>query len=371
MEAVLNEQTLLRMGFLRKQLVDFTVSLFAYSCFIVVPLFYWRHAQEREIDFHVAQYLPFIIFVSLLALHFCKNKLEPTTRAIWLSVLLLVCAVAGLVSRGILGPAFCFMLMAIFSLSLILPLRKMLVAASLIFAVNIMVVFYHFSGGFAINIDPVQAFEAPASWVSYFIVPVYASALIIFSFSRFNTTLINILEDLEKEKSNVAYLANHDPLTGLPNIRVMEIRAEQALEMAKRNQASPAILFIDLDHFKMINDNFGHEVGDILLKEASHRIQAILRGGDTVIRNGGDEFLVLLTHYNNTDGLVLVAERICSALAKPFMIDNIQCDVSCSIGIAYYPDHGTDLQTLIEKADTAMYTVKRSGKNGVKLHTLV
>ena len=357
-----------RLGQLRKELVDFTIALFTYSGLAIVPIFFWRSIQEREDAFVLAQLLPFAISTALIVLHLCRDYLDTVLRAILLSGLLVVCSVAGLISRGILGPAFCFMLLAIICLSLILPLRRMLVAATIIILVNIAVVALHLFGFVSISIDPVQAFNAPATWISYIMVPVYASALIIFSFSRFNMALETILKDLQREKANVEHLAHHDPLTGLPNMRVMNIRADQAFAMAKRNQATPALMFVDLDHFKFVNDHFGHEIGDRLLQQVSERISRVLRSGDTVVRNGGDEFLILLTHYTTRESLLFVAHRICAALDETFNIDEVQCEISCSIGIARYPEHGEDLATLIHNADVAMYEIKRSGKNGANIY---
>lgn len=191
--------------------------------------------------------------------------------------------------------------------------------------------------------------------------PLYASILIIFSFSRFNRSLSETLERLEEERATVAHMANHDPLTGLPNMRIMEIRAKQAFAMAKRGQARPA-LFIDLDHFKPVNDELGRDVGDMLLKEASARMRTMLREGDSLVRSGGDEFLVLLTHFNDEGDVLSVAEKIRNAVVRPFKLGVAEC----SIGIAFYPD-GDDLQSLSRLADNAMYGVKRSGKNGIRI----
>ena len=244
----------------------------------------------------------------------------------------------------------------------------MLFAGTLIVLVNVAVVVAHLAGIFAIDIDPVQAFTAPASWFSYLALPVYASVLIIFAFSRFNASLTNILDDLEHEKVTVEHLASHDQLTGLPNMRVMRIKAEQAFAMAQRQQAKPALLFVDLDHFKEINDQFGHQTGDFVLQKVARDLQGILRASDSVVRNGGDEFLILLTHCGGPQDLLLVAEKVCKVLSEPFQLKHGECRISCSIGIAIYSDDGDDLGTLYRQADHAMYQVKKTGKNGYKIY---
>ena len=364
----MGEETKLRLEQLRSELVDFTLKLFAYSLLVILPLFYWRVVQERVTAPLFAQLFPLFVGLVIVGLHLGRKKLSPTIRAILLSALLLACSVAGLILRGILGPAFSFMLLAIICLCLILPLRQMLIAGILIILVNVAVVVAHLAGTFPIDIDPVKAFTAPAAWFSYLAVPVYASVLIIFSFSRFNDSLMNILDDLEREKSTVEHMASHDQLTGLPNMRIMLIKAEQAFAIAQRQQSKPALLFVDLDHFKEVNDQFGHQTGDFVLQKVARDLQGILRASDSVVRNGGDEFLVLLTDYKSTEGLFLVAEKICKTLSKPFQSKDCECRISCSIGIAIYSEFGDDFETLYRQADHAMYEVKKTGKNGYKVY---
>jgi len=280
-----------------------------------------------------------------------------------------VVSVFGRISRGILGAELVLMVMAIICLSLILPLRQLLIAGTLIVCTDLAVILLYFSGAFVINIDPVQAFAAPASWFSYSIVPIYASILIMLVLSRFNKGIEQVLTELEEEKSAAFYLSEHDHLTGLPNMRVMEIRAHQAILMADRGESKPALLFIDLDHFKVINDKRGHDVGDLVLQEVAIRIQSVIREGDIVARAGGDEFLVMLPQACNTVDAEMVAQKICATLAQPFKLDEGPIFISASVGVALWPEHGNDLKSLTRSADQAMYAGKTSGKKAVKIST--
>lgn len=160
-------------------------------------------------------------------------------------------------------------------------------------------------------------------------------------------------------------LARHDGLTGLPNRQLLNDRLEQALVAAKRDKTRVAVMFIDLDKFKPINDTHGHATGDLLLIEVAKRIQDCIRESDTVSRVGGDEFIVLLPVTQSLQDAGGVAEKIRLALNLPFELAGNSMHISCSIGIAIYPEHGSDENALLRNADIAMYEAKRSGRNAV------
>lgn len=163
------------------------------------------------------------------------------------------------------------------------------------------------------------------------------------------------------------HLAHHDMLTDLPNRTLIGDRIRQALTKAKRDKTRMALMFVDLDKFKPINDNFGHDIGDLLLKEAAKRLQDCMRESDTVARVGGDEFIVLLPTIEVDIDAMVVAEKICHALGQPFELDGHHLNISCSIGVAIYPEHGSDEEQLVKHADVAMYHAKQSGRNNVKM----
>ena len=160
------------------------------------------------------------------------------------------------------------------------------------------------------------------------------------------------------------HLAHHDLLTDLPNRVLMRDRIEQSLMQAQRSITRAAILFIDLDHFKNINDLLGHTVGDQLLREVAQRLKRCVRDSDTVSRQGGDEFIVLLQGSPKRASIVATAEKILEAFAQPFAVGNHTLEVTASIGVSVYPDDGSDAETLLKNADTAMYHAKASGRHG-------
>lgn len=170
--------------------------------------------------------------------------------------------------------------------------------------------------------------------------------------------------DRKDAESRIRHLAEHDFLTGLPNRLLFQDRINQRLLQAERHGEDFAIMFIDLDHFKDINDTMGHAAGDLLLKEVAERIVQSVRRVDTVSRQGGDEFLVLLSELSKPEDAADVAEKLMAALSKPIYLHDRKLIVTPSIGVACYPDDGMDADTLIQHADTAMYVAKDRGRNG-------
>jgi diguanylate cyclase (GGDEF)-like protein len=165
------------------------------------------------------------------------------------------------------------------------------------------------------------------------------------------------------------HLAHHDSLTKLPNRALFQDRLGQALEQARRSRQGLAVLFVDLDHFKSINDTLGHTVGDMLLECVAERLRSSVRASDTVARVGGDEFTLLVPDIGGVDDVVLVADKILSALRTPFLIGPHQVVTAASAGASLYPHDGEDAETLLKHADAAMYRAKQQGRNSVEFHS--
>ncbi|WP_222711473.1 diguanylate cyclase domain-containing protein [Parahaliea aestuarii] len=165
------------------------------------------------------------------------------------------------------------------------------------------------------------------------------------------------------ETQKMSHLAQHDFLTGLPNRVLLVERLSQAIGMAKRHRKQVALLFLDLDHFKEINDAFGHAVGDQLLRTVAADMAGCVRATDTVSRHGGDEFVILLSEVEERRDIAQIAEKLLAKLAAPRMIAGHQLQVTLSIGISVYPEDGIDTDTLMLNADTAMYSAKNAGRS--------
>jgi diguanylate cyclase (GGDEF)-like protein len=165
---------------------------------------------------------------------------------------------------------------------------------------------------------------------------------------------------LRRQSALNEQLATHDPLTGLPNRSLLKDRVHQALAATGRTGRCPALLLLDLDRFKEINDTLGHHHGDLLLQQVGDRLRGALRTSDTVARLGGDEFVVLLPDVPSSEAALGTAEKLLAALNQPFVLDDVTLDVEASFGLAVYPDHGDTFDSLLQHADVAMYTAKES-----------
>ena len=180
---------------------------------------------------------------------------------------------------------------------------------------------------------------------------------------QFVSTQVAAAIERKQTETLLLHMARHDVLTDLPNRQLLDDRLQTALSIARRNKGRLAVLYIDLDKFKLVNDTLGHLTGDLLLIEVAQRITNCLRESDTVGRMGGDEFLVLLNDILSPDDALIVAEKIRAALNRPFYVAGHKLQIGSSIGIATYPEHGDEKQQLIRHADEAMYGAKKSGGN--------
>ncbi|MCW5591262.1 MAG: diguanylate cyclase [Burkholderiales bacterium] len=184
----------------------------------------------------------------------------------------------------------------------------------------------------------------------------------------FASLVQDVTERLNTERT-IHYMAHHDALTGLPNRRLMQDRLNQAIMQARRKQRHVAVLFLDLDRFKLLNDTLGHDTGDYILKDVARRLTSCVREVDTVSREGGDEFVVVLPDLERPENARIVADKILREFSKPVEIGGQDIHITTSIGIAHYPNDATDVNHLLKHADSAMYQAKDSGRNTVRFYT--
>lgn len=187
--------------------------------------------------------------------------------------------------------------------------------------------------------------------------------------SAANAKLKEEIAERKLAEERIRHMAQHDALTGLPNRALLYDRLDQAIARAHRQGHRVAVMFLDLDRFKSINDTLGHEVGDILLQEVAHRLRGVVRAADTVGRLGGDEFVVVLHEVADAAAAGQVAEKIIAAFAPPVLIGPHQLRASTSIGIALYPEDRQETHALLKCADMAMYQAKQSGRDRFHFHT--
>jgi len=185
-------------------------------------------------------------------------------------------------------------------------------------------------------------------------------------------SVITIKRNITEKKvyeERLDHLAHHDPLTGLPNRLLFSDRLSQSLAQARRRERLAAVMFLDLDQFKLVNDTLGHNAGDVLLWQVAGRLTKRLRDVDTIARMGGDEFTIILTDIASSDDAIAVAQRVLSLFAQPFTLAGRELFISTSVGISVFPSDGEDAETLVRNADAAMYRAKEQGKDSYCLYT--
>ncbi|MEA2491181.1 MAG: hypothetical protein QOH21_2973 [Acidobacteriota bacterium] len=184
--------------------------------------------------------------------------------------------------------------------------------------------------------------------------------------------MIGLIRDITERKAaeqQIEYQAYHDALTGLANRRLFQEHLSLALALAQRRERMVAVLFLDLDHFKLVNDSLGHTVGDAMLRQVAQRLKSAVREGDTVARVGGDEFTIVLQEVAHRSDAALVANKVLEAVAAPLEVNGHRLYVTTSIGITLFPEDGQDAETLLKNADTAMYRAKDEGRNTYQMST--
>jgi diguanylate cyclase (GGDEF)-like protein len=216
-------------------------------------------------------------------------------------------------------------------------------------------------------LQPAIAFETynvqPSSWIATLLVTGIFSVLVLKSFGGYTRAIEQLLVRIREQRDEIERLSLHDPLTGLPLPALAADRLEMAMTMARRAGRRVALLYIDLDSFKRVNDGLGHDAGDAVLRTCAWRMRHALRGEDTVARLGGDEFIAVVSGLSEPAQAGQVARKILGALSQSLEYDGHPLSVSASIGIALFPDDGEDMATLRRCADQAMYAAKRNGRD--------
>lgn len=185
---------------------------------------------------------------------------------------------------------------------------------------------------------------------------------------EFYIAVFTDISSIKETDRKLYFYANHDPLTGLANRVQFESQLKKNIESAKRRNEKMALLFIDLDRFKEVNDTYGHSIGDMMLKSVTKRLSEAIRADDFLSRLGGDEFVIIASNVDDYDGISFLASKLADAMREPIVIDNKVFFMTLSIGVSIYPEHGNNAEDLIKHADAAMYEVKENGRNGYLLY---
>ncbi|HVS64836.1 MAG TPA: diguanylate cyclase [Thermoanaerobaculia bacterium] len=270
----------------------------------------------------------------------------------------------GMATMGLLGESMWWLFMSAILL-LVFSTGRAAMAAVISIAVVFLVAAFAFVGGFlTLPFDADGYSRQPTSWLAAAVSLVALTLAVVKTLGSYQERILDLLAELEEQRDKSLRLATYDHLSGLPTLRLFDARLDRAVSDALRAGEPVALLYVDLDDFKAINDSFGHSAGDRVLKEVAARMAKITRHADTVARIGGDEFGVIVTDAGNRESVASVASRILSAVRAPMLVDEAELVVDASIGIAFCPEHACDAPSLRHAADQAMYRVKHPGNHG-------
>lgn len=219
------------------------------------------------------------------------------------------------------------------------------------------------TGRLNLAFDPALYLRQPSAWATLLLVTGAFTFIVLRSTWLYNRAVVRLLAQISEQRDQIERISLHDRLTGLPIAQLGEDRAVMAIAAARRTSNKVAFLFIDLDDFKAVNDTYGHEAGNAVIREVAHRIRDVLRAADTVARLGGDELLAIVGDLADRAAAASVALKVIQAVSQPIHYRSHRISVGTSVGIAIFPDDGDDPRELRHSADVAMYAAKAAGKN--------
>lgn len=306
-----------------------------------------------------------LVGILVVGMYVHRRRFSYRVRAIVLLALLFLIGTVGAMTLGLLGAGLWWLVVCGFLAGTLLsPRTGTLVSVASLCVLAIAGTLF-VTGVLVLPVDANRYVVDPTSWLSFLLAVSVLPFMVLHAISAFQASTEALLRTVATQRTELERLATHDQLTGLPLPNLAMDRLGVAMHAANRSGRKVALLFIDLDGFKGVNDNFGHEAGDQVLVELTARILGALRREDTAARIGGDEFIVLLASVEGADEPGQVARRIIEEISKPIQRGESRLTLGASIGIALYPDHAQDALSLKRAADVAMYAVKKSGKNGI------
>lgn len=314
----------------------------------------WLHLYT----FHI------VLGALVVALYAARGRLSYRTRAIILLTMFFLIGAVGMLTLGLLGAGLWWLVMCGFMTGVLISYRAGLAASAVSLAVVAIAGYLFTSGKVVPPVDANIYMSEPTSWISFLIAASMLPFMVFQSVTIFYRSTVELIELVNIQKAEIERIATHDQLTGLPALNLAQDRLQMAVSAAERSGRKLAVMFLDLDGFKEVNDGYGHEAGDLVLTEVGNRLRACLRKGDTAARIGGDEFIVILPTIESEEDVSSVADKVVKTLSLPIPFSGKDLNIGVSIGVAIYPDDGKNPVQLRRAADAAMYEVKKSGKMG-------
>lgn len=296
-------------------------------------------------------------------IHVFRRRLSYKQRSIILLAMFFLIGAVGVMNMGLLGAGLWWLVVCASMTGTLLSRRAGFWVSAASLGIVASAGYLFTSRIIEYPVDVNRYVVDPTSWFSFLMAASLLPFMVFHSISIFQRSTNELLRLVSEQRDAIERLATHDNLTGLPLLNLAKDRLDVAIGAASRSGRKVAVMFLDLDGFKAINDALGHEAGDHVLVEVARRLQRVLRTEDTAARIGGDEFILILSAVETEKEPALVAARIIEEVARPILFADSPLTVGASVGVALYPDHATDPVTLRRVADEAMYSVKRSGKN--------
>lgn len=361
------EDPAVRLMALRNQFVDVLLTGFAGISVIGLILIVSR---ALTIGWYLASTIQIVVCLFCFLLFLTRQYLPYALKVAGIFLAMGVVGVSGLPTLGLAANSVSWLPMACIIATVIFSRRVGLLAMGLTLLTLTVAATAFVTGKLVSPVDFQVHMRSPASWASMMLVIGGGATVVMLALGTYSRSVLKLLDEVKAQneqillqRDQITHLANHDPLTDLPTRPLASDRLNMACAQANRARGQAALLFIDLDGFKAVNDNLDHAAGDHVLKVVAKRLTGLVRGIDTVARQGGDEFLVVLNGVDSADAAAAQAMRIGAALSQPIHYGGHALKVGASIGVAVYPDHATDADALLKAADHAMYVAKRSGKN--------
>lgn len=328
---------------------------------IGVPISVWRAAQtgwQPVYGMHIG------LGVLAVTLYFARNSIGYRAKLFFQVGLFAAVGLSGIFTLGLLGAGVWFLVMCSLLASTFFSMRAGIAVAIINFLLLAFAAVLFTQGILRVPFDANTYATSVTGWATLMVAASVMPYVVFTGFGIYQRTIVDLLHEVKQQRDRIAELAALDSLTGLPTSSLTHDRLQMKLHAARRHRSLVAVMFIDLNGFKPVNDTFGHEAGDHLLQAVAQRLKGGVREDDTVGRVGGDEFMVVMGDIQGRHEVVPIAEKLLFSLSQSLDYAGQSIYPGASIGIAMYPDDGEDVATLRRQADRAMYQVKRSGRSG-------
>ncbi len=349
-----------------RHFIESVTIVLAFLSLLVLPITLSRISQNILIPGlapKVVVLIPILIIIPIFIVCLLRKRLNDQLLILHSISIFSVLCVGEFLLFGLFSAGLLFLVIAIFITTVMLGLRAGIICIGVHGVLIIIISYLWTSGSLLLPGDANEIIMQPLLWAYGFLITIVTATIFFILIPRAMTGLSELIDTVDQQKKKIEYLASHDALTGLPTLRLALDRLEISINNAKRTKQKVALVSLDLDGFKQVNDTYGHEAGDIVLQSVAKRLLGVIREGDTACRMGGDEFMLLLNNIVKSDVVEQICHRLIASVGKTVIYKDVDLVVGVSVGVAMYPDHAVDSVSLRKVSDDVMYKVKKSGKN--------